>query len=518
MTSRRSIRRALVLLLVAVGIGGGRLHAVGREFIPLDSWAYDAIERFEALGVVTLPADRPLTRGEFVDIVTLINDNAFDRRLSVRDRFNLAKLQKEFTEFASRRDPAVRYDPPLVTSSDSPLLLEFDLDATTSVENAFLEDETDVFLKSDPGIKLHWGDRISYEVRYRMVFGPERGARSRNEKPSRRERSFKGLTSLFERSYVIAGWDKAHFFFGREHIDWGTTSQGSLIVPGERHSLDQFGARIKVRNLRLSFFHAQLSPISRRYVAGHRLEMRFGRTVIGINETAIYAGKDVDPVYMFPLSSFYANQFNERDDDNVIWSLDVKTQLRDAVTLFASGLIDDAQFERDGENPDKLAFDVGARWALVWPVAGQLSAHYRFVDIFTYSHRDSILSYVSGEGALGDGDVFLGGAPGPDTDNWRVDAEFYPHYTVVAGVSVFGDRRGVGNDGRSHVRGENIDPSFPLGTVQRTLGFTVHGRLELRRNSTLTALYSHASIDNAGNVSGADTDTDAFRVAFTWDF
>ncbi|HXV12933.1 MAG TPA: hypothetical protein VEC56_01885, partial [Candidatus Krumholzibacteria bacterium] len=41
-------------------------HAVGHERIPLDSWSYRAVERFEALGYCTLPEDRPYSRDEFI--------------------------------------------------------------------------------------------------------------------------------------------------------------------------------------------------------------------------------------------------------------------------------------------------------------------------------------------------------------------------------------------------------------------------------------------------------------------
>lgn len=491
---------------------------VGQEFVPLDSWVYDAVERFEALGFCVIPEDRPLTRAELIQLTTTISKNTWDSRLSARDRYNLKRLEKEFTEFSSQRDPQARYDPPTFYLDERPVIFEGDLDCTVSAQNAYFSDENEFFVGSSPGIKLHLSERVTCDVRYRLLLGPEHGDRARNDKPSRRERSFKGLTSLYERSYVIAAWEKFHFFLGREHVDWGPSDWGNLIVPGERLSLDQIGARVKLKNMRLSMFHSQLSPYVPRYMSGHRLEIRVARTVVGINETVIYGEKQFDPVYGLPLSSFYANQFNERDDDNVIWSLDVKTCLFDAVTLYGGMLTDDFQFERDGVNPDKLAFDVGGRAAVSYPLPATFRARYRYVDVFTYTHRDSVTAYVSGEGVVSEGDVLLGGEPGPDSDHWRVEGEFYPRHDLIATAAVFSERRGEGNDLRPHVPPADPAPAFPLGTVQKTTGWAVRLQWELRRNSLLSVWYSRVSAHNKDNVPNLDRDGEAFNLVLSWDF
>ncbi len=85
---------------------------VGQEFVPPDHWAYGALERFETLGLCNVPEDAPFTRPEFIKLVSEIAENAFDRRLSPRDRFQLERLEKEFTEFESQRNPQARWDPP----------------------------------------------------------------------------------------------------------------------------------------------------------------------------------------------------------------------------------------------------------------------------------------------------------------------------------------------------------------------------------------------------------------------
>lgn len=521
-STRRCSRRPRAVVVAAtflvVVTAAARVLALGQEFIPLENWSYRAIERFEALGMCVLPDDRPFTRGEFIDLVTEISTNAFDRRLSPRDRYNLDRLEKEYTEFSSRRDAQYRYDPPTFYLQDSPLTLEGDVDIIGAAEKTPPGDDTEFFARSNPEFKLHFGDRVTYDVRYRWEFGPENAGRRNGEKPSRRLRSFRGLTSEFERSYVIVAWDKVHAFVGRAAVDWGPSDWGNLITPGAARTLDQVGVRVRLKALRLSAFHAQLSPLSRRYLAGHRLEVRWGHTVLGINETALYAGKGIEPIYSFPLSSFYANQYNERDnDDNILWSVDAKTLLFRHLALYGSFLIDDFQYEPEGD-PNKLAFDVGMHLALGGALPATVRARYRFVDIYTYTHLDSLTDYLTGEAQVGAGDVPLGGAPGPDSDAWRVEAEVFPWQNVVVTGSAWGMRRGAGNDYRAFVDGADTTPEFPLPVVERATGFSGALRYEFNRNRYAVGQVGYESVDNIGHVDGNDDSGVSFRLAIHWEF
>jgi len=510
----------LVIGCLCVSVFTVGASGVGQEFIPPDHWAYRALDRFESLGLCNVPGDAPFTRPEFIKLVSEITENAFDRRLSPRDRFQLDRLEKEFTEFESIRNPQARWDPPTFFLEERPIIFELDFDLTGIAQEEFLSEfGTEYYAASSPEFKLHFSDHATYNGRYRLIMGPEHGDRARNEKPSARERSFKGLTSLFELSYVILGWNNIHVFYGRNYVEWGPANWGSLITPGYNLSLDQLGWRAKLKWFRLNMFSGQLSPLSQRWLAGHRLEMLFSRLTIGLSETVLYTGKDWDPIYAFPLSIFYANQFNEREnDDNIYWEADLKYSVLDALTLYGSLLIDDYQFERDGENPDKIAYDVGGRLALQFPVATTWRAGYRLVDIYTYTHKDSSNVYVSGEGLLFEGDTLLGGEPGPDTITWRIEGDFYPLANLILTGLVFSERRGEGSDMRAYQPGDPVNPDLPSGVVQRTLGWGLRLRWELPRDSWVEAGYSRAKISNYGHVSDNDETTNAFRLAVRYDF
>jgi hypothetical protein len=318
---------------------------------------------------------------------------------------------------------------------------------------------------------------------------------------------------------VIGVWDQVEMFFGRDHVDWGPSAGGNLITPGESHSIDQLNARVRWRALRLNFFYGQLWTDPERYMAGHRLEIGLGRTVVGLSETVVYGGRTLDWMYVWPVAWYYANQFNERTNaDNVIWSVDAKTSVLRPVTLYGSLLIDDFQFERDGNYPDKLAADVGARWVTsrLWGL--EVRAQYRWADIYTYTHDESLSVYVSGAGEIENGDVLLGGAPGPDADSWFVNADVYPKGNWLVSAGVFGGRVGEGNDLRGFdVHTDDPTPPFPSGVVEKNVGVRALTRWEFAGNRWVAAEYMHVTADNRGHVSGNDGSSDGFRLEIRWD-
>jgi hypothetical protein len=276
--------------------------------------------------------------------------------------------------------------------------------------------------------------------------------------------------------------------------------------------------RARFRSLRLDAFYGQLFTDPERWMVGHRLEGTFGRTVVGLSETVVYSGRGFDMLYFLPLSWYYANQFNERtNEDNIVWSVDAKSNVVDGVTLYGSFLIDDFQFEREDGFPDKLGADFGLRWVIARPLGLALSGHYRWVDIYTYSHEDSLSKYVSGAGDIAGGDVLLGGVPGPDADAWRIDAEVFPRANLAVTAGAFGRRVGEGNDVRGFATGDERNPPFPSGVVETILGLDLAARWEFDGDSWVAVTYLHATAENPGNLPVADDDTDAFRLEIRWD-
>jgi len=491
---------------------------IGHEFIPPEHWSYPALARFEAMGLCRLPSQRPYSRDDIVRYVEEIAERVAARgaSLSPRDQFNLERLEKEFASAPARVDPKTRFDPPLIFASDGAMRLEGDFDVALVPDKPPHRQKWDFFGVVHPVLRLHLGDSFTYDFRYRLVMGPERDGRERNAHVSTRERSWRGLTSLYERAYLVYHWKQGTLFFGRDYADWGPAENRNVILSWEAGSLDKLGAHLQFKNLRLSFLHAMLSSPGDRYLSGHRLEGAFGRVTVGISETVIHRDRFLDPVYMLPFSSFYANQFNERTDDNVLWGLDVKYRALDGLTVDGSLLVDDFQYERGDSTPDMLAVNIGARADLAGPVPLTLRARYRYVDIYTYTHRDSLKGHVTGTGDPNAGDPLLGVAEGPDTDLLTAAADWYAlrRLTATALFSVL--RRGEGDDFRAFYPGDDHAPDFPSGVVERTVSLGIALAWEFDGNSLASAEFVRSHVENVEHAAGADEWRNAARLVLRW--
>ncbi len=505
---------------MALFSGDALADRIGQEFIPPQHWGYKAIDRFEALGFVRLPSEGVFTRGDFIGFVETIEKNveAAEVELAGRDRFNLDRLRSEFTDDKQLEDPKSRFDPPALFFHEKPLYFEADADLSLMPMKPRFDDRWWVFGGSNLSARLHFGKWVTYDVNYRLLYGPERDDWEHKNKPTPRTRSWNGLTALYERANLVFGWKSLVLFWGRDYADWGPNDTGNLLVSNTAGSLDKIGGRVGFKSVRLSFLHGQLSTIDpRRTFSAHRLEFDVWKLTVGFAETALYTERGIDPVYLLPLSAFYSNQYNERGDDNILWSADIQYRMRAGVVLYGGLLIDDFQFERDGTAPDKLGFDLGGRFALAGPVPVTINLRYRYVDIYTYTHRDSLKYHVTGAGDPLAGNLPLGVIQGPDTDFLKLAADFYPWPSVTTTGYVSNLRRGEGDDWRPHDRTLDPSPPFPSGVVERTFSFGLAVEWELRGNSRLGMEINHSLMWNSNHESGNDIDSTGFRAYATWD-
>jgi len=136
-----------VFIVVVLSNLPASAYELGHEFLPPDHWAYRALERFETLGLVGLPSEKPYTRRDVARYVADVKGGLANAGLSLprRDRFELERLESEFIDSTSREDPKHRYDPPLVSLRDEPLHAEADLQLGLAPRKELFNDKWDVF-------------------------------------------------------------------------------------------------------------------------------------------------------------------------------------------------------------------------------------------------------------------------------------------------------------------------------------------------------------------------------------
>ncbi|MBN2184136.1 MAG: hypothetical protein JW746_02295 [Candidatus Krumholzibacteriota bacterium] len=459
------------------------------ENISPDSWVYPALRSFELAGCLELPPDMPWTRREVESFLDRILEYKRDdvRQLTPRLEFLLVRLKDEF--YGKGDDPSEREDPPLWSIREGKRYLLFDLSARCAVRKRPERDRGEVDGLAIPSLLADLGRGVTFYCSYRLKMEPEWETNIAGIKPSARERSFRGLTSEYERAYLAVSGNRWRVLVGRDYLNWGSGRDEGLLISRSAGSFDQLSASVSLGRFTLSTIHVVLEPEMPRRLAGHRLRVNLpGGAWLGLSETVVYTGRDIDGAYLLPAGSYYANQYNESDDDNILIGLDWKIPVINGLILYGELLIDDFQYEDRQDAPDRIGLNIAAEGR--FSRSGreiELMADYTYIDIFTYAHKDELVTrYVTGNGDQ-DLNLLIGSQLGPDSDRWRIKAKvpFHPRVVLSSGFDYI--RRGEGNDLREWDRAEDPDPAFPSGDVANEKDLYLSALCDLGKGSFVNA-------------------------------
>ncbi|MCU0606925.1 MAG: capsule assembly Wzi family protein [Candidatus Edwardsbacteria bacterium] len=308
---------------------------------------------------------------------------------------------------------------------------------------------------------------------------------------------------------------------GRQQRWWGQGQFGTLLLSTNAQAFDALSFKAGYRRLGFEWFVGIMSIDHLRFYSGHRATIRLpGHVTAGFSETVLYRASYIDPVYANPLLPYYGTQWNERDDDNIMWALDVKWTPGHGVKLYGELLMDDVQYEQDPPAPQKMGFQLGGHWAdpLGLPDT-DLKAEWAGVQKWTYTHRQQYNRYVGADTAS-----VIGHWIGTDGDALDLVAEHRFHPRLNVGLGYAWRRHGEGRVDRGlHYPGElytggpvapadtangryvGDDPRtrFLSGTVERQDLAVATVRWEPFFWATLTARLTYGYTRNAANVAGA---------------
>ncbi len=363
MSANESMNRSISILLACSLV----LCAAGArtETIPPDHWAYEALRSFELGGLVALEPTLPYTRDRIEAYVAEISRRAESERieLGARQRFLLERLEREFIGKAA--SPGERDDAPLFEVREEGRFAAVDASGGGAVLKRVDRERGEANGLGGIDVLVGLGRGAAMETRGRLVMAPEWGSNVDGGHPGPRTRSFRGLTGEMDRALFSANGSRWELRIGREYLHWGGRWDEGLILSRTAGSLDHVGGRVAIGRFALSGFHAVLGGdrlYLERYFAGHRLTAALpGGVYVGIAETVLYGASGMEWAYLMPLGIFYVSQANERsNEDNVLYSIDVKAPIGRGLVLSGELLVDDIQYERgDGAGPDRIAFTIG---------------------------------------------------------------------------------------------------------------------------------------------------------------
>lgn len=350
---------------------------------------------------------------------------------------------------------------------------------------------------------------VGFYADAQLLLGGQDGARQ--VQLSSRVRTWRGMSASSERAYVKLERPSYSIVMGRRGAAWGRSRWGRLMLSGTAPTFDQLHARYEVGALSFEAMHAfleyeelgtetDLGDAESLFLAAHRMVVRGRWGSVGLGEAVVYSSALPDPVYVNPLMPYYMAQHNERSDDNVLWQLDGVYHVRPGLTVYGELLVDDFQYDRSTEHPDKYGLTLGGAWyGAVRGVDAEMTAEYTNVRNWTYTHKHTEHRFAQ------DG-LPIGFDLGTDADRFRAEFVFHPALKWSIGTTYEHARKGHGRITDPFEPGDNPEPTFPSGVVESTdrvgveLGYQSLERVSAGLGAALE------SVANVGNILGMDDD------------
>ena len=471
--------------------------------LPLDHWAYPLLERLDArriieLDLTTLPVSRDAVAAALAARRAAGRVHG-EAPLTAREVWALERLEAEF--FRCEIDaPALSAKERGATLGLGVLLgseVRYVRDGETVIEDVGWrsdESEDEFHGSADVSYEL-WGgvgDHLGFYSDAMILLEGQDGPRV--SRLSSRARTWRGIAATVDRAYIKYERPHLAFALGRRGPAWGRSRSGRLLISGNAPTLDGLEARFSVGPLSFHALHAFLERPSREdeerlsdgdeeglaegdgedlddgeqvFMGAHRVVLAGGWGSVGVSEVVVYSSVIPDPSYLNPLFPYYLSQHNERDDDNVFWSLDFVGRPLRGLEVYGEAMVDDLQYDRNTGHPDKYGVTVGAYYCgTVHGKDYELTGEYTNVRKWTYTHHVV-------EHSLSHDDLPLGFDLGPDADRLLLELVYHPSTVWSVELAYAYSRLGEGSITEPFEKGEDDEPTFPSGNVTRVHGASV---------------------------------------------
>lgn len=482
-----------VLVLFVTGVRADR----GDEPLSTDHWAYDVIYELYAGGVWGTWAigTRPWYRGDIAARVAELIAKP-DSDLKPHQRWLLSRLESEFHHeiagvsgagdlgYRAGLEPGVstrldRHDDPLLRSR----------------------------LAAFVGVgKDNWWVRLRGDIDSHGDLDPTFFGRIWKN----------NLTGTIDQGIFSYRSSHVELLVGRDFLRWGSGSHDVLLLNDQSPPFDMARFRYRHKYFDFSYFftgldHNYASPADnpadvsasvKRYLAGHRLEVRPWRSLeLGFSEVVVWGGpyRQLEAYYLNPLLPFYWEQLNAKQDDNPLWSFDFSYLASRQVMLYGELLIDDFQIDFVSE-PQQIGGMVGVNLTEPLGLEGSfVTGEWSRIQPTVFGQNRPYNRYLNRR-------VGMGSILGPDADRWYL--RWRQHAASGWDVTLTGER----------VRKGETQITTPQNTAVPYGGKFPSGVVTTRSEVDLSLLYqpdAHLRVElsggyrwteNVDHVTGVDRD------------
>ncbi len=475
------------------------------ENIPLNSWVYPVVDELWVQGFFPeLHKNiKPYSRGEVASFLIQIQEKIKNKELIPTEPqvWLLDKLKKEFSLEIRRLKE--KHGETVLKYGLNPYLYHTQNRIDTSWSRGQLELDFAFQFKN----RLLLKDKILLDT-------------NAEKDPNLYGREWENdLTGIFDQGYLKLDFKYFDLLFGRDYLRWGPGQNDFLLISGFAPPFDMLKLTGEIGKFKFLFFTTILDGITisdtlyKRYLSGHRINFKPKPCLeLGISEVVVYGGVDrsLELYYLNPILLYYGEQFNQRKDDNPLWSFDFSfTRIRD-VELYGEFLIDDFQYDFETE-PHQIGFRLGVNYSDFFNLDGSvLNFEYARVNNWVYGQNKPWNLYAHHN--LG-----MGSSLGPDADMIRVSSLYHLTSDLQFDCSFEHRRKG---EGRIQVQPSRVPrhEKFPTGVVEYTrtfqllLLFQPDAKLQIRGGAGFN------KVENAFNQESQDEDNFYLKLRINYNF
>jgi len=475
------------------------------ENIPLNSWVYQAVDELYAQGFFPRLHKnvRPYQRGEIASYLTETDERIRDKKLnpSPHQLWLLDKLKDEFMweMEALGREPKAN----IVKYGINPFFYLTQNRIDTSWTRGTLEIDGAFQLKD----RLILKDKIIIDTRA-------------EKDPNLYAREWENdLSGIMDQGYLKLYFKPISIFFGRDYLRWGPGQKDFLLLSGFAPPFDMLKLEAGTGWFRFLFFATSLDEktisdtLHKRYLSGHRINIKPKPYLeFGASEVVLYggAGRSWELYYLNPILLYYGEEFNQKGDDNPLWSFDFSfTGIRD-VELYGELLIDDFQYDFKTE-PHQIGFKLGANYANFFGLeGGLLNLEYQRINNWVYGQNRAWNLYTYH-------DIGMGSSLGPDADQISLFSHYHLSHDFQMSFSLSYKRKGEGKIGVQPPRVPKHE-KFPSGVVEYTKSAQLLLLYQPDANFHLLGKMGFNRVDNSLNRQDRDEDNLYFQVRLKYSF
>jgi len=491
--------------------------------LPLSHWANPVLDRFQAKGYLDLPATRPWSRDQVASVLAVFLGRYQNKEVSLSrgDLYDLKRLYQEFKPDITRGRSSLSVfatprlvEKDLLTYTSGPSMIASGDIAATGLSGVSKGAEPaysgtfDLDMWGTPG----WS--FTFDQKFTAVIEKEN---EREVRTAPNVMSWRGGKLLTDWSYFRFKMPWFTATLGRSRKWWGPGRFGTLLLSDNAPAFDALDLAFSYKRVGFHAFAGILSTEQERYLSGHRLTIAApGRVDLGFSEVVVYQAPNLLPAYVNPLLPYYAVQWNERGDDNILWAMDAAWRPGCGMKWYGELLMDDIIYEQGRTPaPQKLGFLAGLDWAD--PVRlpdTDLKMEYAGVLKWVYTHRRYDNRYVGSDTVR-----VLGHWLGPDAEALSVTLEhrFHPRLNLGCGYEVVNHGEGAVGMAHDPLR-DGTGTEFLSGVVERQSVGKAFLEWQPWFWVTLKADGSFGKVKNNAHVSGAGQDVSSGSISLKVDW